>query len=226
MVLGLAVLWPSLSPSLGRAQSLTAYLDSPKYKATRAAGLDEELAQIRYMNCLAAEAERIGGSPQDRAAVAAKIHGRCPAEAAAYWSVHDRVRETVGGPAAPEDRSGLAFELNGALLGLMHQRLDEGEARRFEANLDVRARTGIAFAECMHDAALKADDHVSKPADIARKIVNACPEEETRDVDATVHDQPEAVAARVRTDHAARRLQQAERSVELAREQPRYFDGE
>jgi hypothetical protein len=222
MVLGLAVLWPSL----GHAQSLTAYLDSPKYKATRAAGLDEELAQIRYMNCLAAEAERIGGSPQDRAAVAEKIHGRCPAEAAAYWSTHDRVRETVGGPAAPEDRSGLTFELNGALLGLMHQRLDEGEARRFEANLDVRARTGVAFAECMHDAALKADDHVSQPADIARKIVNACPAEETRDVDATVQDEPQAVAAKFREDHAVRRLQQAERSVELAREQPRYFDSQ
>jgi hypothetical protein len=221
LIIGLALVGPR-----AHAEPLMQYLDSPRYKTMRAADLDEEIARLRYVNCLADEAERIGGGPKDWADVAEKIHGRCPAQAATFWAAHDRARQAAGAPSIDEDRSGLAHELNGALYGVMHKRLDEAEARRFDANLELRSRAGSVFGECMHNAALKADDHVSKPADIAPRIVDACPDEELRAVEADIADEPADVVTRYRADHEANRLQRAVRDVEIAREQPHYYDGE
>jgi hypothetical protein len=221
LILGLAIICPC-----AHAEPLMQYLDSPKYKAMRAAQLDKDIAELRYVNCLADEAERIGGGPKDLGDVAKKIHGRCPAQAAAFWAAHDRERQTADARPGAEDRSGLTYEINGALYGVMHKRRDEAETRRFEANLDKRSRVGVIFGKCMHDAALKADDHLAPLADIAGKIVDACPEEERLTVEADTADEPADVVARYRADHEANRLQRAVRDVEIAREQPHYYDGE
>lgn len=191
LVLGLAVLCPLST----RAESVTGYVNSPKFKAMRAAQVDEDIAEARYLNCLAAEAERIGGPSSAWAAVADKIHGHCPDQAAAFWKAHKRAREASGAPIIAEDESGLTHELNGALLGLSHQRREEAEIRHFETSLDKRLATGLAFGKCMHAAAMKADDQVSKPTEIARKIVDACPAEEKRDLDVSVEGESADVVA-------------------------------
>lgn len=211
-----------LSPAVARSPK--EIINSQEVQSMLSADLEDHIAESRYVNCLATEIERAPKPETNFDALVSDMRGRCPAEGQAYLAAHERERAAYDAPQEGDVLTSLVGEA--AFFARTHSRYPtEVELRTQNAKITRQMLIEMAYGQCLHRAALKADDHVSDPTVMASRIVDLCPEEAKSEFKARSEGEMPEVVARLREEYSyPGRLNSARRAVELMRENPHYDD--